>query len=61
MAMSLNGMIASKSGNEDFLSDTNWKSFGELVKSMVVLSLAEKLMRLFKNGRIIILTTLKRG
>lgn len=32
MAMSLNGMIASKSGNEDFLSDTNWKSFGELAK-----------------------------
>lgn len=32
MAMSLNGMIASKDGNEDFLSETNWKSFGELAK-----------------------------
>jgi dihydrofolate reductase len=32
MAMSLNGMIASKNGNEDFLSDANWKSFGELAK-----------------------------
>ena len=32
MAMSLNGMIAGKDGNEDFLSETNWKSFGELAK-----------------------------
>lgn len=32
MAMSLNGMIASKNGDEDFLSHTNWGSFGELAK-----------------------------
>lgn len=32
MAMSLNGMIASKSGDENFLSETNWKSFSELAK-----------------------------
>lgn len=32
MATSLNGMIAGKDGNEDFLSHTNWKSFGELAK-----------------------------
>lgn len=32
MAMSLNGMIASKNGDEDFLSHANWESFGELAK-----------------------------
>lgn len=32
MAMSLNGIIASKSGSEDFLSDVNWEFFGELAK-----------------------------
>ncbi|MDO8240685.1 MAG: dihydrofolate reductase family protein [Candidatus Moranbacteria bacterium] len=32
MATSLNGMIASKSGKEDFLSHTNWMSFGEFAK-----------------------------
>jgi dihydrofolate reductase len=32
MATALNGMIAGKDGNEDFLSHTNWKSFGELAK-----------------------------
>lgn len=32
MATSLNGMIAGKDGNEDFLSHTNWLSFGELAK-----------------------------
>lgn len=32
MAMSLNGIIASKSGSEDFLSDENWESFSELAK-----------------------------
>lgn len=32
MAMSLNGMIAGKNGNENFLSHTNWESFGELAK-----------------------------
>ncbi len=32
MATSLNGMIAGKNGNEDFLSHTNWMSFGELAK-----------------------------
>jgi dihydrofolate reductase len=32
MAMSLNGMIADKDGNEDFLSHANWKSFGKIAK-----------------------------
>lgn len=32
MSMSLNGIIADKSGSEDFLSDANWKSFGILAK-----------------------------
>ncbi|MDO8509616.1 MAG: hypothetical protein Q7S24_00555 [bacterium] len=32
MATSLNGMISSKSGKEDFLSHTNWESFGEFAK-----------------------------
>lgn len=32
MAMSLNGIIARKDGDEDFLSDVNWQSFSELVK-----------------------------
>jgi dihydrofolate reductase len=32
MAMSLNGMIASKNGDENFLSETNWESFAELAK-----------------------------
>ena len=33
MAMSLNGIIARKNGDEDFLSHDNWNSFSELVKS----------------------------
>ena len=32
MAMSLNGMIASKNGDEDFLSDANWESFRKLAE-----------------------------
>lgn len=32
MATSLNGMIAGKDGNEYFLSDENWESFGTLAK-----------------------------
>ena len=32
MAMSLNGMIADKDGNEDFLSNINWESFCDLAK-----------------------------
>lgn len=32
MAMSLNGIIANKHGDENFLSDANWKSFSELAK-----------------------------
>ncbi|MFH1089446.1 MAG: dihydrofolate reductase [Candidatus Uhrbacteria bacterium] len=32
MAASLNGMIATKNGDENFLSDANWQSFSELVK-----------------------------
>jgi dihydrofolate reductase len=32
MAMSLNGIIARQDGNEDFLSDANWKSFVELAE-----------------------------
>ena len=32
MAMSLNGMIANKNGDEDFLSDANWESFCKLAK-----------------------------
>ena len=32
MATSLNGKIAGKNGNEDFLSHANWVSFDELVK-----------------------------
>lgn len=32
MAMSLNGMIAGKGGNEEFLSDVNWETFSALVK-----------------------------
>ena len=30
-AMSLDGLLADKSGNEDFLLDENWNIFGELV------------------------------
>ena len=30
--MSLNGIIAREDGDEDFLSDANWKSFSELAK-----------------------------
>jgi len=33
MAMSANGFIATKKGDEHFLSDENWKSFSKLVKS----------------------------
>lgn len=33
MTMSLNGVIARKNGDEDFLNDANWKSFSKLVKS----------------------------
>jgi dihydrofolate reductase len=33
MAMSVNGMIASKDGSEDFLSDKHWKSFASLVEA----------------------------
>jgi dihydrofolate reductase len=33
MAMSLNGIIARKNGDEDFLSHDNWNSFSGLVKS----------------------------
>ena len=33
MAMSLNGIIARKNGDEDFLSHDNWNSLSELVKS----------------------------
>lgn len=32
MAISLNGMIADKDGNEDFLSHANWDSFSETAK-----------------------------
>lgn len=32
MAMSLNGIIADKSGGEDFLSDANWECFSTLAK-----------------------------
>ena len=32
MAMSLNGIIARKNGDEDFLSHDNWNSFSDLVK-----------------------------
>jgi dihydrofolate reductase len=32
MAMSLNGMIADKDGNEDFLSHANWETFCKLAK-----------------------------
>ena len=32
MAMSLNGMIARKDGDEDFLSHANWQSFSESAK-----------------------------
>ena len=32
MATSLNGMIADKSGSEDFLSDTNWQTFSDFAK-----------------------------
>jgi dihydrofolate reductase len=32
MATSLNGMIAGKDGNEDFLSHANWKSFNKLAE-----------------------------
>ncbi len=32
MAMSLNGIIASENGSEDFLSDTNWETFSELAE-----------------------------
>ena len=32
MAMSVNGMIARKNGEEDFLSDGNWKKFVSLAK-----------------------------
>lgn len=32
MAMSLNGIIAAKSGSEDFLSDANWETFEKLAK-----------------------------
>lgn len=30
--MSLNGMIARKDGDEDFLSNANWRSFSEMAK-----------------------------
>lgn len=33
MATSLNGMIATKEGNEDFLSHTNWESFLQEAKN----------------------------
>ncbi len=32
MAMSLNAIIASENGSEDFLSDKNWKTFSDLAK-----------------------------
>lgn len=32
MAMSVNGFIAQKNGDEDFLSDRNWKTFSQLAK-----------------------------
>ncbi len=32
MATSLNSMIASKNGDEDFLSQTNWESLGQLAR-----------------------------
>ena len=32
MAMSVNGIVARESGEEDFLSDANWETFKKLVK-----------------------------
>lgn len=32
MAMSLNGMVARKDGDEDFLDQANWETFAELIK-----------------------------
>lgn len=32
MAVSVNGMIATEGGGEDFLSDENWKTFASLVE-----------------------------
>lgn len=42
MASSLNGIIADKNGNEDFLSHTNWESFSELVKKHGCLIIGRK-------------------
>jgi dihydrofolate reductase len=34
MAISLNAIIATKEGSEDFLSNDNWKQFVKLVKNI---------------------------
>lgn len=42
MATSLNGIIAGKNGDEDFLSDDNWRYFSEMVGSFRNLVIGRK-------------------
>ena len=49
MAMSLNGMIASKNGNEDFLSDENWRLFIKKAEKVGCFIVGRKTYGIFTN------------
>jgi len=49
MAMSLNGIIARKNGEEDFLSHDNWNSVSELVKSFQNFIIGRKTFEVVKK------------
>ncbi len=48
-AMSLNGIIARKNGDEDFLSNDNWNSFSDLVNSFQNFIVGRKTFEAVKN------------
>lgn len=50
MATSANGIIATKEGSEDFLSEENWKRFVHLAHTIGCFIWGEKSTTLFANG-----------
>ena len=51
MAMSVNGMIADESCNEDFLSDVNWKTLIDLSEKYGGFIIGRKTYDAVKNHR----------
>ena len=49
MASSINGIIADKKGNEDFLPDLNWKTFLKIAKKCKCIVIGRKTYEAVKN------------